>query len=447
LGNFLEARYEHVTHVNPPGFCYKSTNVFGLIECFHVSSTKIAADALDAVSSAKVRREFERILASSGFRDSKRSREFLSFIVEAKLAGREEGLKERTIGVEVFQRDPSYNTSDDSIVRVKATEVRKRLSRYNSLATDQEVRIEMQLGSYIPEFTTLDPMPDATEPARPSPNYLNSYLRYAASGLAALILLATAGWFALTRASSPLDQFWAPMLKQNERVMICLGYPTVYILSKRVHDRFEERAGKQKFGPYVIPLQPGDVDPSDIIPVTDQFVGVGDSQAAVQLAAMLRGMHKDVDVRIGNDVSFSEIRHSMTILVGAFSNDWTHELTGDLRFSVGMKDGVKFIQDRSRPGVNWKPPWMLPNGKVSEDYSIITRLLLSESGRVVVAVAGITQYGNQAGGEFLTNNAYLSKALSKAPKNWKGQNLQFVIKTNVLGATTTPPEVVAEYFW
>jgi hypothetical protein len=50
------------------------------------------------------------------------------------------------------------------------------------------------------------------------------------------------------------------------------------------------------------------------------------------------------------------------------------------------------------------------------------------------------------GGEFLTNSVYLAKALSKAPKDWKGQNLQFVIKTSVLGATTTPPEVVAEYF-
>jgi hypothetical protein len=102
---------------------------------------------------------------------------------------------------------------------------------------------------------------------------------------------------------------------------------------------------------------------------------------------------------MGNDVSFSEIRHSMTILVGAFSNGWTQELTGQLRFAFGMNNGVKYIRDRSRSGITWKPPFMPPNGKVSEDYAIIMRLFLSESGQTLVAVAGITQYGNQAGGE------------------------------------------------
>lgn len=425
---------------------------FQPVKMLAVSSLQVPSVLADeALRAAMIRNELTRILASPSFRDSKRSREFMSFVVEAKLNGREGALKERTLGVEVFGRDPAYSTSDDSIVRVKATEVRKRLSQYNAQAADQEIRIEMPLGSYIPEFNfAAAPVareaaaePDAlpAAPKRPTRRI------YAALGLLA-VLASVATWFWIGRAQSPLDQFWAPMLAKNEPVMICIGYPTVYLLSRRVHERFHQRAGLPPLGPYVIPLQRGDVDVSDIIPVTDQFVGVGDAQAAVQLSSMLRSLHKNAEVRIGNDVSFSDLRRSMTILVGgAFSNRWTQELTGDLRFVVGVENGVKMIKDRANPGVAWKPPSMPPTGKVTEDYAIITRLLQSQSGRVVIAVAGITQYANQAGGELLTNGSYLAKALSKAPKNWRGKNLQFVIKTNVLGAATTPPEVVAQHFW
>src|ERR1700690_1165002 len=100
-----------------------------------------------------VRNQLARVLASHEFRSSRRSQEFLRYVVENTLAGRSDTLKERTIGIDVFARPASYDPSDDATVRVKAGEVRKRLDRY--YATEghgDSLHIDLPAGTYIPEF-------------------------------------------------------------------------------------------------------------------------------------------------------------------------------------------------------------------------------------------------------------------------------------------------------
>src|SRR5215475_2320687 len=101
----------------------------------------------------QIREELDRVLASHEFRSSKRSQEFLRYVIEHALSGRHEMLKERTIGIEVFGRPTSYDPSDDATVRVKAGEVRKRLGLYySSEGAHNPVRIELPSGTYVPEF-------------------------------------------------------------------------------------------------------------------------------------------------------------------------------------------------------------------------------------------------------------------------------------------------------
>src|SRR5438552_7409962 len=102
---------------------------------------------------AAILRELRNILASRPFRNSLRSKQFLSYVVEHKLEGRDEFLKERTIGTKIFQRKAGYATGDDPVVRVQAGEVRRRLEQYHhTTPSASPVRIELPLGSYSPEF-------------------------------------------------------------------------------------------------------------------------------------------------------------------------------------------------------------------------------------------------------------------------------------------------------
>jgi len=114
-------------------------------------------DGRDAILS-----ELRAVLASPHFSHSKRYPALLQYIVENTLAGRTDLLKERTLGVEVFDRPPTYDTNADTVVRYTAGEVRKRLLLYYSEAGHKSgVRISLPVGSYIPESSYLL---DATNP-------------------------------------------------------------------------------------------------------------------------------------------------------------------------------------------------------------------------------------------------------------------------------------------
>src|ERR1700760_4514057 len=110
--------------------------------------------------------ELQEVLASPHFCNSKRYPALLKYIVENTLAGKSDMLKERTLGVEVFDRSPSYDTNTDTVVRYTAGEVRKRLSLYyHELGRKPRVRISLPAGSYVPEF--LHDHEDHEEPADP----------------------------------------------------------------------------------------------------------------------------------------------------------------------------------------------------------------------------------------------------------------------------------------
>ena len=112
---------------------------------------KIVATEQDA---STVREHVKEIVEGVAFKGSQRSAQFLRYIVDQAIAGHFECLKERVIGVELFRRSPSYDTGDDAIVRVTASDVRRRLlQHYGKYGNTSEFRIQLPLGSYIPEIT------------------------------------------------------------------------------------------------------------------------------------------------------------------------------------------------------------------------------------------------------------------------------------------------------
>jgi adenylate cyclase len=93
----------------------------------------------------------ERILASSDFDASPRSRAFIRFIVEETLAGRQAGLTQTAIAVKVFGRREDFDPTVDPIVRIQAGRLRRSLERYYLLGgVDDPVRIVLPRGSYVP---------------------------------------------------------------------------------------------------------------------------------------------------------------------------------------------------------------------------------------------------------------------------------------------------------
>lgn len=95
----------------------------------------------------------EDVLQGEAFRGSHRSAQFLRFVLNQAISGHCDELKERLIGIELFGRSPNYDTGEDAIVRVTASDVRRRLlQHYGIYGTGSEFRISLPLGSYIPEI-------------------------------------------------------------------------------------------------------------------------------------------------------------------------------------------------------------------------------------------------------------------------------------------------------
>ncbi len=111
----------------------------------------------------------ELALASDGLANAPKLQRFLRYIVEQTLSGHEAQIKEVVIGVDVYEKPPSYDPRLDATVRVEASKLRHRLGQfYETTGTDSRIQISIPKGSYIPRFARREPAAK-DQPAIPSP--------------------------------------------------------------------------------------------------------------------------------------------------------------------------------------------------------------------------------------------------------------------------------------
>jgi serine/threonine-protein kinase len=122
-------------------------------------------------SAASIRAELDKILASAGFASSERLARFLRYVVDETLEGRSDGLKETTVGVDVFGRKPGYDPRIDGVVRTEAIKLRARLKEYYETEGGRDpLRIDLPKGGYVPSFSESQvergPVPERTVSGR-----------------------------------------------------------------------------------------------------------------------------------------------------------------------------------------------------------------------------------------------------------------------------------------
>jgi hypothetical protein len=189
----------------------------------------------------------------------------------------------------------------------------------------------------------------------------------------------------------------------------------------------------------------------EIVPMWDKSVALADAQAFTRLVNLFARQRKEVDLRGERSVSLSDLRTEPSILIGAFDNNWTLSLTGELRFYFDTDGATRaqLIRDRQRPAAkDWELVDAWPPGKdIDKDYALVTRVVNRTTERTTIVLGGISQYGTEAAAELVTNPAYFDRALTNAPKDWYRKNIQVVLETNVLAGVSGPPTIVATYFW
>jgi len=127
----------------------------------HRRTTDRPAPAVPAETPAEAepspQEHLARVLRSETFQQADRLKRFLAFVVDEALAGRQDDLKEYVIGVQVFQKEESFDPRTDPIVRVQARRLRAKLVRYyRDEGRLDSLIIDLPKGGYAPQFKRRD---------------------------------------------------------------------------------------------------------------------------------------------------------------------------------------------------------------------------------------------------------------------------------------------------
>ena len=407
-------------------------------------------------SATAIREQLGRLLAHPLFTNSKRYPVLLAYTVEQTLLGKAGELKERTIGVEAFGREPSYDVNLDPVVRTTAAEVRKRLIQYYYNSDHAgELLIELPVGSYIPSFrepaaplqesvavqqaASDDSAPPALVNAGASSYEINfsQWMGIAAGLVVAALIGFGVGHVRLPKQPTNMERFWEPVTATSSRVTYCLGQPV-------------DSVDRERTTPDGLPLY-GNLAVSDVITLARSIVPLVPKNRAFRVVA-------------DSDISFAQLRESPFVLIGAFDNTWTMRITQDLPFGFEYdSDGRKLVDRKGSKSADhmgsrlvdrkssqkrfWTLQWQVPYTKLAKDYAIVARIHDNVTGQPVIIIAGILGEGTEAASEVVSNPAYLDEMLKKAPKNWDQLNLEAVIETNVIEGHAGPPTVLAVETW
>lgn len=403
---------------------------------------------------ATVREQLQHILQSQSFAGSKRCQEFLEFVVGHALRGDADALKERTIGAKLFGRPIGYETSSDPIVRVKANDVRRRLTRYNlEVGAGVPVRITMPAGSYIPDFiwlanpsdaVTIAPHADLNAAAATSQVGPRSF-RSTRGRLSWLVVIgailgcAIAAYLVLRpTAYSELDAFWKPALQSDGPVLVCFGRTESIWLSERLQGEIEQH-------PESVAVKPG-----DLIRSYDYMTTSGSLRGALAVTRVLEHYKKASSVVWPSEVQPADLRHRTIVLLGAFNNPWTMDLTKDARFvfSQERRDGrlLWVIRDSKNKDQKWELSETYPQ-PVTRDYAVITRVFEQGGEREVISAAGMNHFGTQVAAEFLCDPQFWRELARKAPRDWAKRNLQVLLETEISSNKPVHPRVIGTEFW
>ena len=412
------------------------------------------------IQEATVRAQLDRLLSSSFFSHSKRLPAFLRFVTERALSGYTDATKERTLGIELFGRDPDYDTSTDPVVRVTAAEVRKRLAQYYQDASHTtELRILLPSGTYIPQFDwpkndsdlALKALEqDAEQDLALSSKSNRSNYRGALNwlqlvalslGVAAVTVMGVLVWQNPHRTA--VGYFWKPLLDSPGTVLLCVANQNDN--NGNLMPLLDAADPFRKPISTAVPLQPG----TQKIDLTT--VALDDLNAIVKAAGLLQSNSKPYRLRGEDQTTMADLRTGPAIFFGAFDNAWTLRLTNPLRYHFWNNPEMtrfQIVDSMSSGKTGWVLDRTIPTAINNyRDYAIIARFTDPNTGQLAVIVAGMARGGTIAAGEFLVDAAQIAQIQRAAQAAGNKQNMELVISTQVIDGEPGTSKLEASYFW
>lgn len=413
--------------------------------------------------------ELASLLESHHFKASRRCCEFLDYVVRQTLKGNLASLKERALGVELFNRSADYDTNSDPVVRATAGEVRKKLAQHYQESKRGRAFIVLPVGTYIPRFEiqvepvhelALDEMiaqieprpqlaPVESAPPKPVPFHrrviLDPRSRIAVAALGS-VLVAFILYFGLRQiisqrnteqspnAGPALAAFWKPFVSPQS--------DTVAVFSEVRH-----RAGSSPAGAvtYPVGLSLGES-------ASPGISGVGEVMGVHALDGVFDLFHRNLRAKRSNFFTFDDASDENVIFVGSpLANPPLRLLQNSRNFVFQIisnesgQPALAIINNKPQPG---EPKQFLStpeNLPIKDDYALISLSPGMRPEKRVLVLAGITTFGTQAAAEFVSRNDSLNNLLShlKVSSNGDIEPFEAVISVKINDEVPVEERIVA----
>lgn len=412
----------------------------------------------------------ERIARSEQFSRSARLRDFLLYVGKQSLKEGYPEINEQEIGHKVFGRPAAYDRSQDNIVRVNATELRRRIESY--FATDgahESLILDIPRGRYKPVFrrrepgnaplpkqdSTKLPVSSAQRPEVIVQGHSFHLLIHVAWASVCLLLLIACGF--LVRQNSAIQKqlhpwrekpaladFWGTFLRNNSQTDIVLPDDTASVIEELTNHSIT-------LGDYIghdflrqIPSSGISADRKAV--VLDIFghnlITYGGVIAATKIIAMdplSSNFHLTASRFYGPDL----LKHDNAILLGGKkSNPWVYLFDDQLNFDLQSR-GMETVVINHHPQGNEQTSYGESfTSKGPAAYCVVAFLPNPSLTRNTIIVAGTDSDATNAGAEFLTSEDQLEN-LRRTLHSDHIPYFEALLKTSQLTGTSFKAEIEA----
>jgi hypothetical protein len=418
-----------------------------------------------------VREQMNRLLETSHFKNSRRYPALFRFIVEETLDGRGEFLKERLLGIRVFERPADYDTAADPIVRVTIAEIRKRIAQYyHEEAHETEMRIELLPGRYEPEFRprkeiTLDRSqaavgsqlqeqitspPGTTASLDSAPptqkSQTSGWKKLVFGTIAALLLAATVAFSWRWTHPSAIEEFWQPILATHQTIVFCLPNG-----AGRTAGSANSTQGQIRKSGAELPSIGKDAAKPTFLEHESlgENVVFSDALATIRISNFVAAQNRKSRFRLNVDTSLDDLRQGPAVLIGGLDNQWTMRAIAPLRFHFAGSDEESYwvTDDKNPQKKDWALDLKIQYAVVNRDYAIIARVHDEATGELEVIVAGIGMSGTAAAGEFLVDPQQLEELRRRVGPGFRDRDFEAVLSTDVVNGIAGSPRILTVAVW
>jgi hypothetical protein len=437
-----------------------------------------------------LQQHLKEVIEGAAFKTSQRSGQFLKYIVDQAIAGHFESLKERVIGIELFGRSPTYDTGEDAIVRVTASDVRKRLlQHYGKDGANSEFRIGLPLGAYIPEIARrprssanghahltgsdteanhLADMPHpvllqgpAHSPVRepvvePSGSRVHAgFPRFPfIVGVCALTLVACAAiaWnrYSVVESVPRSSLLWSAFFRSPHPTQVVTSDPNIAEIDGLVGGQLSvSDYANHKYISDPSKLTPEGMNLCRNILRGDKAAAV-DVPIAVYIGQMALASSRNLSVRAARSIQIQDLatEDNFVFLGSPRSNPWSALFSDELdfRFEFDPKAKTELIRnERPRPQEASTYVPTAPGWETGRSFATVALVKNPDQVGRVLLIAGATGEGTAAAGRFITDTPRLNATLKNCGVKTGSdiQSWQLLLQLNAMAGSPSNVDVVA----